>query len=98
MTMKETSRLSFRPEFYNRIDMCLTFDPLEEAAIRQITRRELAAIPKREGITQRKLQFSFTEDLIAFLAIAGFHIKYGSQTPSARNRAIGGSSFGKTLS
>ena len=72
-------RAFFRPEFFNRIDHCLVFQPLEEAIIREIALAELNDIQTREGIRQRTLTFSFTENLIAFVVSKGFDPKYGAR-------------------
>ncbi len=69
----------FRPEFYNRIDSCLIFNPLDEQTIKEITYYELQQIEKREGIQQRGLQLHFTEELVSHMAIQGFDKKYGAR-------------------
>ncbi|NJL14895.1 MAG: ATP-dependent Clp protease ATP-binding subunit [Microscillaceae bacterium] len=69
----------FRPEFYNRIDYCLIFSPLDEKTIHDISRYELAQIDKREGFQQRGLSLRFTEALIAYLGQVGFDKKYGAR-------------------
>jgi ATP-dependent Clp protease ATP-binding subunit ClpC len=40
----------FRPEFFNRMDQVVTFQPLKSEAVKAITLRELDAIAKREGL------------------------------------------------
>jgi ATP-dependent Clp protease ATP-binding subunit ClpA len=69
----------FRPEFYNRIDSCLIFNPLDAETIQEITRYELDDIEKRAGIQQRGLKLRFTEALIAHIAEQGFDKKYGAR-------------------
>lgn len=69
----------FRPEFYNRIDMCLIFNSLEQDAIRTIALRELNLIIERDGIRQRNIQFRFTDALVNFIAEQGFDIRYGAR-------------------
>ncbi len=69
----------FRPEFYNRIDMCLSFSPLDETSIREITHQELAEIPRRDGILNRNLKLEFTDSLVTFMAEKGFDPKYGAR-------------------
>lgn len=72
-------RSFFRPEFYNRVDMSLIFNPLDEETILSITQLELSLIEKRDGIRQRNLKIKFTEALIALVADKGFDKKYGAR-------------------
>lgn len=69
----------FRPEFFNRIDMCLVFQPLEGDTIRKIAQLELEQIAQRDGIRQRKLKLLFSDSLIDFIAEKGFDPKYGAR-------------------
>jgi ATP-dependent Clp protease ATP-binding subunit ClpA len=72
-------RSFFRPEFFNRIDMCLVFRPLEGETIQKIAKLELENIAYRDGIRQRKLKLLFSEQLIAYVAQKGFDPKYGAR-------------------
>ncbi|NJO03434.1 MAG: ATP-dependent Clp protease ATP-binding subunit [Bacteroidia bacterium] len=49
-------RAFFKPEFYNRIDVFLIFNPLDEITIRAITLKELNEVENRDGIKQRGLK------------------------------------------
>jgi ATP-dependent Clp protease ATP-binding subunit ClpA len=69
----------FRPEFFNRIDRVVVFDPLDEATVRQIARRELGRLLMREGVVRRRLLVEVDEDAIDALAAAGFHPRYGAR-------------------
>jgi ATP-dependent Clp protease ATP-binding subunit ClpC len=69
----------FRPEFFNRIDRILTFDPLAEETIRKIARRELGKLLLREGITRRQLLVEIEDGVVNQLAAAGFHPRYGAR-------------------
>ena len=42
----------FRPEFFNRLDAVITFNPLTPADVERITRKELAEIASREGLNR----------------------------------------------
>ena len=72
-------RSFFRPEFYNRVDAILAFNPLDKETILSITRKELEDIQKRDGIKQRGIQLQFTKDLIEFIGEEGFDPKYGAR-------------------
>ena len=69
----------FRPEFYNRIDQVITFQPLSMATVVDITRKELAALNKREGFQERNLSLTFTPRLVEHLAQVGFDPEYGAR-------------------
>jgi ATP-dependent Clp protease ATP-binding subunit ClpC len=69
----------FRPEFFNRLDAVVTFHPLQQATIVAITRKELAAITKREGIARVGLRIRWTDRLVEHLARVGFDARYGAR-------------------
>jgi len=69
----------FRPEFFNRIDRLIVFDPLDEDAVRRIARRELGRLLMREGILRRQLLVEVDEPVVHELAVRGFHPRYGAR-------------------
>lgn len=69
----------FRPEFYNRIDHILVFNPLDKKAIRNIAINELNALELREGFANRKIRLSFTDATIDFIALTGFDKNFGAR-------------------
>jgi ATP-dependent Clp protease ATP-binding subunit ClpC len=69
----------FRPEFYNRIDSVVTFDPLSAEVVRAITAKELAGLAAREGFAKSNLKLTFTDRLIDHLAQIGFDPRYGAR-------------------
>jgi ATP-dependent Clp protease ATP-binding subunit ClpC len=69
----------FKPEFVNRIDSVVLFNPLSKEAIRKITVKELAELKLRDGFVKKKLKLSFTDDLIEHLATVGFDEKLGAR-------------------
>lgn len=72
-------RKFFRPEFINRIDGIVTFNPLERSDIEKIARKELQELRNREGFTKRKIKLEFSEAIIAHLSSIGFNEKYGAR-------------------
>ncbi|THB69377.1 MAG: ATP-dependent Clp protease ATP-binding subunit [Gammaproteobacteria bacterium] len=78
-TDQQAIRQHFRPEFYNRIDQLIGFNPLGAEQIKQIAKIELDAICKREGISKRELQLKFDQTVIDYVAAVGFHPKYGAR-------------------
>lgn len=69
----------FRPEFVNRIDSVVAFNPLGADEIRQITLKELELVRQREGFIKRNIKLIFEESLIAHLASIGFDERYGAR-------------------
>jgi ATP-dependent Clp protease ATP-binding subunit ClpC len=69
----------FRPEFFNRIDAVVTFDPLGPETVLAITRKELGEIARREGLARANLRLAWTDRLVAHLARVGFDARYGAR-------------------
>ncbi len=69
----------FRPEFINRIDNIVVFNPLNEEHVRQITLKELDEVKKREGFTKKNLKVEFSDAVVDHLSKIGFHEKYGAR-------------------
>jgi ATP-dependent Clp protease ATP-binding subunit ClpC len=69
----------FRPEFFNRIDAVVIFDPLTPPIIRAIAEKELADLSRREGLTQRNLRLEWTDRLLDHLTATGFDPRYGAR-------------------
>jgi ATP-dependent Clp protease ATP-binding subunit ClpC len=70
---------TFRPEFFNRIDAVVTFQPLAHETIVALARRELEAIRQRDGLTKANLQITWTEAVVDYLAGAGYDARYGAR-------------------
>lgn len=69
----------FRPEFVNRIDRVIVFDPLEKEVVRRIVRRDLGRLLMREGIMRRQLLVEVDEGAVEQLASHAFHPRYGAR-------------------
>ena len=69
----------FRPEFFNRIDGVVTFQPLAPETVRAIARKELAEVADREGLTRLRLKVTWSEALVEHLAREGFDARYGAR-------------------
>ena len=72
-------RQHFRPEFFNRIDRVVVFDPLSAVAIREITRKELGRIALRDGVRRWGVNLTWSEELVDYLAQAGLDPLYGAR-------------------
>jgi ATP-dependent Clp protease ATP-binding subunit ClpC len=69
----------FRPEFFNRLDAVVTFEPLSAETVQAITRKELQEIAQREGLRKARITLSWSEAVVAHLAQVGFDARYGAR-------------------
>ncbi len=72
-------RRFFRPEFFNRMDQVVTFEPLDRAAVETIARHEIAALAEREGLKQRGITLEVGDDLVREVCDRGFDPVYGAR-------------------
>ena len=77
-------RQFFRPEFFNRLDRLIEFQPLDVDSIRAITLIELQALAEREGFSKHGIVLDFSEPVVAHLAATGFDPEMGAR-PLQRN-------------
>ena len=68
-----------RPEMFNRIDRIITFMPLEKATLRQIARRELRLLERRDGIRYRDLRLQFADGVVDAIVEHGYEPRYGAR-------------------
>jgi len=69
----------FRPEFFNRLDGVITFNPLTHQSIIEITEKELRDIAAREGLKKLGIQLTWKADVVDHLARCGFDPRYGAR-------------------
>ncbi|HLJ81330.1 MAG TPA: AAA family ATPase, partial [Ktedonobacterales bacterium] len=69
----------FRPEFINRLDKILVFQPLGREQMRHIARRELNRALLREGVLRRNILLDFREEVLDVLLTHGFSPTYGAR-------------------
>ncbi|MDX2062884.1 MAG: ATP-dependent Clp protease ATP-binding subunit, partial [Bacteroidia bacterium] len=82
-TLEGALKKVFRPEFLNRIDDVIVFNPLEREHILQIVDLALAKVQKR--VAGLGYTFSITDEAKNFLAEKGFDPQYGARP---LNRAV----------
>jgi ATP-dependent Clp protease ATP-binding subunit ClpB len=70
-------RATFRPEFVNRIDEIVVFEPLGREQIQQIVDIQLRALQAR--LSDRKLTLTLTDDARAYLAEKGYDPAFGAR-------------------
>ena len=67
----------FRPEFLNRIDELIVFNPLTHADLSKIVHLQLAEVQKR--LTERGMRLEFDQPSIDFLIAKGYSDDYGAR-------------------
>jgi len=67
----------FRPEFLNRVDEIVIFQPLERAALRKIVDIQVAQLAKR--LADRGITLTLTETAENYLAMRGYDPVYGAR-------------------
>ncbi|HEY2728229.1 MAG TPA: AAA family ATPase, partial [Parafilimonas sp.] len=70
-------RQTIRPEFLNRVDEIIMFQPLLKKEIRNIVRIQLNAL--RKLLRENHIELEFTDYLIDYLAEAGFDPQFGAR-------------------
>ncbi len=75
--VKEALKLTFRPEFLNRIDEIIVFNKLSDEDIRAIASLMLENV--RERIASQGIEISFSDEVAAYLAREGFDPVYGAR-------------------
>ena len=75
-TMRELQG-TFRPEFLNRIDEIIFFEPLDEAELGQIVKIQLARFEKL--LAERQITVHLTDQAVARIAEVGYDPVYGAR-------------------
>ncbi|KAM7280259.1 hypothetical protein ACFE04_007393 [Oxalis oulophora] len=73
----DAARAVFRPEFMNRVDEYIVFQPLDRDQIDRIVRIQLERVQKR--IEDRKMKLVVTDPAIELLANLGYDPSYGAR-------------------
>ena len=68
---------TIRPEFLNRIDEIIMFQPLDKDQIKQIVRLQINGIQKM--LADNGVTLQMTEEAVEFLATAGFDPEFGAR-------------------
>jgi ATP-dependent Clp protease ATP-binding subunit ClpA len=77
----QAARRKFTPEFINRLDKIVTFQPLGSAQLREILDIELDSVQQRifAAAHDRSFVFQATEQAKSFLLEQGIDMKYGAR-------------------
>ncbi|MFZ5890809.1 MAG: AAA family ATPase [Myxococcota bacterium] len=72
-------RAHFRPEFFNRLDQVVSFEPLSAPALRRIVELSLEEVAQREGLLRRQLSLRVSDAAKDELARLGYDPDYGAR-------------------
>ena len=73
----EMLKKTIRPEFLNRIDDIIMFQPLKKDEIELIVRLQVEAVIRR--LAEQEVQLTVTPDAIALISEAGFDPEFGAR-------------------
>jgi len=76
-TVMAVVRATFKPEFLNRLDDIILFDPLTTEELAEIVDLQVAALAKR--LAERRLTLHVTPAAREWLALTGFDPVYGAR-------------------
>ena len=88
-------RQHFRPEFLNRLDALVMFNPLDKAELERIARLQVEQLQKR--LRDRRITLDITDEALQWLVNKGYDPAYGARpVRRARVRAMMASIFCST--
>ncbi|MEL6905501.1 MAG: AAA family ATPase, partial [Planctomycetota bacterium] len=67
----------FRPEFLNRVDECVVFNPLNQEDLKRIVNLQLDEV--RSRLAEHSIEVELTPAATDFLITKGFHEDYGAR-------------------
>ncbi|XP_065849503.1 chaperone protein ClpB4, mitochondrial [Euphorbia lathyris] len=73
----ELARQTFRPEFMNRIDEYIVFQPLDSKEISKIVEIQMNRV--KERLKQKKIDLQYTKEALDLLATLGFDPNFGAR-------------------
>ena len=73
----EVLKRTVRPEFLNRIDEVIMFEPLSQTDIRDILRMQIAGLQER--LSENGVTISFTQEFEDYMSTKGYEPAYGAR-------------------
>ncbi|MCX7651882.1 MAG: ATP-dependent chaperone ClpB [Bacteroidia bacterium] len=77
MDIMELLKRSFRPEFLNRIDEVVLFEPLTPALLRNIVELQLKHVRKR--LEEQNILLEWEPEVVEYLAEVGYDVQFGAR-------------------
>ncbi len=75
--VKDEIKNYFKPEFINRLDSLVIFNPLSKENIKEIVKILFTDLQKK--MAEREVKISLTDKMVSYLAEAGFDAVYGAR-------------------
>ncbi|MEO1272198.1 MAG: hypothetical protein AAFX99_29225, partial [Myxococcota bacterium] len=69
----------FQPEFLNRLDHVIVFNPLDNSAIERLVDLQIERITQRRGFRRTGLELELTSEARTWLASRGFSPRFGAR-------------------
>ena len=73
----EVLKRTVRPEFLNRIDELIMFEPLSQTDVRDILRMQIADL--KEKLSENGVSISFTQEFEDYMSTKGYEPAYGAR-------------------
>ena len=73
----EVLKRTVRPEFLNRIDEVIMFEPLSQADVRDILRMQMAAL--QEKLSENGVRIAFSQEFEDYMSTKGYEPAYGAR-------------------
>ena len=73
----EVLKRTVRPEFLNRIDEVIMFEPLSQTDIRDILRMQVAGL--QEKLAENGVRISFSQEFEDYMSTKGYEPAYGAR-------------------
>lgn len=75
--INELLKISFRPEFLNRIDEIITFSRLDKKYINAIVKNQIQKVADR--LKDRRINLEVSEEAVEFISEAGYDSQFGAR-------------------
>ena len=75
--VNEELKKTFKPEFLNRIDEVIMFEPLSQTDIRDILRMQVAGL--QEKLAENGVRISFSQEFEDYMSTKGYEPAYGAR-------------------
>lgn len=75
--LNELLKVSFRPEFLNRIDEIITFTRLDKKYIKEIAKNQIEKVAER--LKDRRINLTISDEALEFISDVGYDVQFGAR-------------------
>lgn len=75
--LNELLKVSFRPEFLNRIDEIITFTRLDKKYIKEIAKNQIEKVAER--LKDRRINLTVSDEALEFISDVGYDVQFGAR-------------------